>query len=32
MDPLLVITNSGAGTSDEATLELALAVLRPHTS
>lgn len=32
MDPLLVITNSDAGTSDEATLELALAVLREHTS
>ncbi|MDO9458042.1 diacylglycerol kinase family protein [Nocardioides sp.] len=32
MDPLLVITNSGAGTSDEENLERALAVLRPHTS
>ena len=32
MDPILVITNSGAGTSDEETLELALAVLRQHTS
>jgi YegS/Rv2252/BmrU family lipid kinase len=32
MDPLLVITNSSAGTSDEENLERALAVLRPHTS
>lgn len=32
VDPLLVITNSGAGTSDEENLERALAVLRPHTS
>jgi diacylglycerol kinase (ATP) len=31
-DPLLVITNSGAGTSDEENLEAALAVLRPHAS
>lgn len=29
---MLVITNSGAGTSDEENLERALAVLRPHTS
>lgn len=32
MDPLLVITNSDAGTSDEESLELALAILRQHTS
>ncbi len=32
MDPLLVITNSGAGTSDEESLGLALAILREHTS
>ncbi len=32
MDPLLVITNSDAGTSDEETLAAALAVLREHTS
>ncbi len=32
MDPLLVITNSGAGTSDEETLGRALAVLRKRTS
>ncbi|WP_309649058.1 YegS/Rv2252/BmrU family lipid kinase [Nocardioides sp.] len=32
MDPLLVITNSDAGTSDEETLEQALALLREHTS
>ncbi|MEO9322666.1 YegS/Rv2252/BmrU family lipid kinase [Nocardioides sp. C4-1] len=31
-DPLLVITNSGAGTADEENLERALAVLRPHAS
>ncbi|QCW52012.1 diacylglycerol kinase [Nocardioides dongxiaopingii] len=31
-EPLLVITNSGAGTSDEESLERALAVLRPHRS
>lgn len=30
--PLLVITNSGAGTADEENLEQALAVLRPHAS
>lgn len=32
MDPLLVITNRGAGTADEESLEAALAVLRRHTS
>lgn len=32
VDPLLVITNSGAGTSDEENLERALSALRPHTS
>ena len=32
VDPLLVITNSGAGTHDEENLERALSVLRPHTS
>jgi diacylglycerol kinase (ATP) len=32
VDPLLVITNSGAGTSDEASLGAALDVLREHTS
>ncbi|MEJ7832003.1 MAG: YegS/Rv2252/BmrU family lipid kinase [Nocardioides sp.] len=32
MDPLLVITNSGAGTSDQEALDLALAILRKHTS
>ena len=32
MDPLLVITNSDAGTADDESLERALAVLRPHTS
>ncbi len=32
MDPLLVITNSGAGTSDQEQLERALGVLRAHTS
>ena len=32
MDPLLVITNSDAGTADEESLELALAVLREHVS
>ncbi|MCW2793482.1 MAG: diacylglycerol kinase, catalytic region [Nocardioides sp.] len=32
MDPLLVITNSDAGTSDEETLNKALAVLREHAS
>lgn len=32
MDPLLVITNSEAGTSDEERLDEALAVLREHTS
>ncbi len=32
MDPLLVITNSDAGTSDEESLDLALAILRKHTS
>ena len=32
MDPLLVITNSGAGTSDQETLELALAILRESAS
>ena len=31
-EPLLVITNSEAGTSDEENLERALAVLRPHCS
>ncbi|WP_134766601.1 diacylglycerol kinase family protein [Nocardioides sp. 1609] len=31
-EPLLVITNSGAGTSDAESLERALAVLRPHRS
>lgn len=31
-EPLLVITNSGAGSSDEESLERALAVLRPHRS
>ncbi len=31
-EPLLVITNSSAGTSDEETLEVALAVLREHAS
>lgn len=32
MDPLLVITNSGAGTADEENLDRALAVLRERTS
>jgi len=32
MDPLLVITNSGAGTSDRKTLDLALAILRSSAS
>lgn len=32
MDPLLVITNAAAGTSDEETLELALSVLREEVS
>ncbi len=32
MDPLLVITNSDAGTADEESLQKALAVLRAHTS
>ena len=32
MDPLLVITNSDAGTADEESLDAALAVLRSHTS
>lgn len=32
MDPLLVITNAAAGTSDEETLELALSVLRREAS
>ena len=32
MEPLLVITNSDAGTADEESLELALAVLREHVS
>ena len=32
MDPLLVITNAEAGTSDEETLELALAILREKAS
>ena len=32
MDPLLVITNSGAGTSDEETLERALTLLREKAS
>lgn len=32
MDPLLVITNAAAGTSDEETLEQALSVLREHAS
>ncbi len=32
MDPLLVISNSGAGTSDEVSLDLALTVLRKHCS
>ena len=32
MDPLLVITNSDAGTADEESLDLALAVLREHVS
>ncbi len=32
VDPLLVITNSGAGTSDEERLAAALAVLREHAS
>lgn len=32
MDPLLVITNSGAGTSDQETLDLALAILRESAS
>jgi YegS/Rv2252/BmrU family lipid kinase len=32
VDPLLVITNSDAGTSDDETLERALAVLREHAS
>ncbi|WP_340540791.1 diacylglycerol/lipid kinase family protein [Nocardioides sp. GXZ039] len=31
-DPLLVITNSDAGTADEESLELALEILRPHRS
>jgi diacylglycerol kinase (ATP) len=32
MDPLLVITNSDAGTADDASLAAALGVLREHTS
>jgi YegS/Rv2252/BmrU family lipid kinase len=32
VDPLLVITNSDAGTADEESLDLALAVLREHVS
>ena len=32
MDPLLVITNSGAGPADDESLEAALAVLREHSS
>ncbi|HEX5089501.1 MAG TPA: diacylglycerol kinase family protein [Nocardioides sp.] len=32
MDPLLVITNSAAGTADQESLEKALAILRSHTS
>src|SRR4051812_3938605 len=32
MDPLLVITNSDAGTADDESLETALKVLRSHTS
>ena len=32
MDPLLVITNSDAGTGDEESLQKALRVLRSHTS
>lgn len=32
MDPLLVITNIDAGTSDEIALDLALTILRKHTS
>jgi len=32
MDPLLVITNSDAGTADEESLRTALSVLRSHTS
>ena len=32
MEPLLVITNRGAGTADEESLEAALAVLRQHSS
>ncbi len=32
MDPLLVITNSDAGTSDQERLDVALGVLREHTS
>jgi len=32
MDPLLVITNSDAGPADEDSLQLALAILRSHTS
>ena len=32
MEPLLVITNSDAGTADEESLEAALAVLRTHSS
>lgn len=32
MDPLLVITNSGAGTSDQETLDLALKILRSSAS
>lgn len=32
MDPLLVITNSDAGTADEESLQTALSVLRSHTS
>ena len=32
MDPLLVITNSDAGTADEESLQKALKVLRSHTS
>jgi YegS/Rv2252/BmrU family lipid kinase len=31
MDPLLVISNSGAGTSDEESLSVALGILRQHT-
>lgn len=32
MDPLLVITNSGAGTADDESMHAALTVLREHTS